>query len=366
VVVSASSFTSGHDLSLRIFQTNTSASLLNVDNCYLELGRTDAPDAWCSSHSLLNRNDPEESEGNIDYLDTWGIPGDVPPIVDMAVAITDGNSSADYSVLAVSQHSDGYYLVTERDKRAAAAGEGLTVWEGENLNVNDSSNVTPSPTSDSGRHSGYYMQNTASAADAWIEYYHQAIDADTSVSASLNARYFAVWRASSQAITLTWRWAMGILEEWIDVSGPFSVQTVDTWEVVDLGTFLPAEFTPEQTWSASWGLLYLIENMPNASTVDIDVIRAYHLDPGDSFLVVKPTTRSPSVVNVWGRKKNVTSQYSAAVSYLGGLWEVAAGNVMTRRSFLDYSPGTLDHYLSSSFTVDLDITPRTRHLLGTV
>lgn len=93
LVVSSEALASGNAHCLRILRRTGDASeatTFYVDQCYLELGRSDTPLGWISYRDIENHNDAVP--GDIPYVDFADIPGDVDAIIKLKVKNTSGAS----------------------------------------------------------------------------------------------------------------------------------------------------------------------------------------------------------------------------------------------------------------------------------
>jgi len=347
----------------RLYITRTAAlatkiSTFVVDAAYLQTGTTTAPDAWCSTSAIYNRCDPVSANPErINYVDVWGVPGDSDAVVKTSVTL----GSVSRTTIIASRHSDGEILAANIDH-----------WiESDELTTTSSSGTwsTGTGTSDNhyqrftkggspGTNSRAYISLTGSNARALLKYPRRLFA--VARASSTTSQFVGVVYAAGEATSLT--------DKTKTSDTGTAVQTVNTWELIDLGLIngyglLPS--SPPSDSDQEVSLNVYVQSAPSSSTNDIDALLLPVL--GDEFVVWvgKENTRSSGGEIVFdGTAKAVVSAASGIYEQTpGGLWYAAPGK-MNRYVFSvvgSSGANTLADTMSVSFTV----YPRTRHLLGT-
>lgn len=333
------------------------ASTFRVDAAYLQTGTSTIPDAWCSASAIYNRNDPVTANPErINYIDMWGVPGDVPGILTTTVATTISAGTKDTIVIA--KYTDGKVNVVD----LAHWIEGETgTWE--YLGGSDS---TPS---DASRSNGEYSRFTANSTPN-VGYYNMfAASGDQGYLDlySVPHRIFLIARSSSANTTFSWSDSNSPL-----VAGGGSavgISAANTWEILDIGYQLPISKTIYENFPESGAAVdpITIEVTPGAAsaTVDIDAILFLPANEDGLIFVRKGTASSaPSDFVIVGSANEVITS-GVSLGLQGGLSTIPPGNKMTRLMFAILNASSQVYTLGDSFDVSLTITPRTRHLLGT-
>lgn len=359
VVVSGTANGSANGVQLRVRRKSTYGATLtvfNVDNAYLQTGTLIAPDGWCSSSSLKNRYDPTSTSAatrqQINYLDVWGIPGDLPATFDYS--LDGGGTGTAESGFVMSALSDGENLVTD--------------W----LHLIDSADSilssTGTTTADASRIDGSYERFSAPGTLATLDPLGGiGTTGFGDWLAKVPARVYAIARTSNLLHTLKLSWDLpGTGQN--DIA---EFDTVNKWELLDLG-LLNVSSDAERAI-----VMFDIDVDITFGTVDIDAL--VFLPAQDEKLVIVPTSEeillSPFFSSFGNDEyithiRSINSQtYAPKITYAGGLWKVHPGNITNRLvlttvgSFSNSNEQEID--IAATTDVSLTVTPSTSHLLGT-
>ena len=347
----------------RLYITRTAAlatkvSTFVVGGAYLQTGTTTAPDAWCSTSAIYNRYDPVSANPErINYVDVWGVPGDSDALVKTAVTL----GSVSRTTIIASRHTDGEILAANIDH-----------WiESDELTTTSASGTWSTGTGTSDNHYQRFTEGGSPGTNSRA--YISLTDSNARALLKYPRRLFAVARASSTTsqfvgVVYAAGEATSLTDKTKTSDTGTAVQTVNTWELIDLGLIngyglLPS--SPPSDSDQEVSLNVYVQSAPSSSTNDIDALLLPVL--GDEFVVWvgKENTRSSGGEIVFdGTAKAVVSAASGIYEQTpGGLWYAAPGK-MNRYVFSvvgSSGANTLADTMSVSFTV----YPRTRHLLGT-
>ena len=313
-----------------------------VDGLFVMVGETVVPDGWCSTSAIQNRYDPTSSaEGRINYVDVWGIPGDVPALVDITATV--GTVASFPYRMHVSRISDGKNLSA-----------GRLYWF-DTLTAGGVISGSYSTVSDANRSGGSYLRYTSTGSGSAI------FTISIPNVAAFNrwpSRIFALTRSSNTAST-------------IGQTGEtrYGYTTVSTWEWVDIGLELPTDrpwddIAPSATATKS----FTVNATTTGVTIDIDAIVMIPVED-DGFLIGESTsyTANDTIYLIADLEHYVVVSGTSGVSgtHLGECWTAKTSNTMNRYIFNVAGVGNV-HALTNTYSVSLGITPRTRHLLGTL
>lgn len=315
------------------------------DGAYIAIGAA-VPDAWCGTLAIENQYAPTVAEANINYWDTWGIPGDADALVDLTLASSTGQGF-------------GFYGFSYFDGVLPAAS--TVHWiESENMSKTTATTATETTGGDgvdahywnlpSGQTSGLFFGNVD-----W-DYLRYS---PTSIH--------AVFRASDSATTIQAR--IGTDETGIPggvtlwTGEAVGIKNTNTWEIVDLGV-------PNLTELQGTGVLLVLEltiTKISASTAFLDGL--FVLPTAHELTYCEIDKYGGSVVTTYTFYTEGGNRVIRATSdkflqpTLGDLWHVKSGNISTRFVFV-FVGQDKEYDLGTGVDIVPVITPRTRHLLG--
>ncbi|MCP5016117.1 MAG: hypothetical protein GY938_12730 [Ketobacter sp.] len=348
----------------RTLANATAARPYLVDGFYLEIDQTVIPNAWCSSSSLENRNDTATgaTESQINYIDVWGIPGDAPAILQTQNDMTGGGVTQSDYIMAM--QTDGKHNVAGV-KHWVENNGGIVyaLLPGEGTQI---TNAAPARTA------GDYLRHTAPASDVVVTATadpYSLVEEAAAFFASPR-RVFAIIRCSSASSTIeianTYYGSVS--------SEPVSVNATNTWELRDLGLITPAPFDSVLEYTTAVGAAgidFEVSNVANA-TFDIDAIMFLPVSAGFMMGAATGAINSALVTPLYtiGKTQEFFSGNSPAINSTNGdVWTVASGERMTRMIFVTHDvlfSGSYGMEILDTWEFTLTITPRTRHLLGTL
>lgn len=337
----------------------TKATTFYVDNLFIMVGTTTIPDAWCSTSAIQNRNDPTSAsaatEARINYVDVWGVPGDSDAVTQTVVEL----GAVTRSTIIASRHTDGAILAAnidhwiESDEFTTTSASGT--WStGTGTSDNHYQRFTEGGSP--GTNSRAYILLTGSSARALLKYPRRIFS--ISRSSSLLSQFVCAVATAGAYIT----------EKTNSSTTGTAVQTVNTWELIDLGLLQGAGVLPDSVPTDAdqeVSLSVHIQSAPSSSTNDIDAL--FIPVVGDEFAVwvgKENTKSSGGEILFNGVTRRVVSEGSGInEDPAGALWYTAPQK-MNRYIFAvvgSSGANTLADTMAISFT----IYPRTRHLLGT-
>lgn len=336
------------------------ASLFAAMNFYVDAAYLDAttdtttiPAAWMSASDLENRGDQDASNpGRICHYDVWGIPGDAHALVRHKItgldgkyfifgAVFDGHDRAD--------QQEHYYDSSEFTTDAASNGTWST------------------GTGQSGNHQYRLTANAGQTATGSM-----SIRLDGSEIRRLLAtprHVFARVRSDSTDARISFRTAF---PAGLEQSQEIGVQNTATYELADIGSLSAPDLYPRDEDSPDTSLpylfLYIDLEVSDGAYIDFDLLWLPWSGINESFAIAEaPLALSSDTLWLDGlRQKAISTQTNGILSAVSGnIWTARPGQLVNRFTMMglgnDYS-----HDLTDAHTISLDITPRTRHLLGTL
>ena len=315
------------------------------------------PRAWVSASYVKNRYDPSISEGNINYLDTFGVAGDMNPVIDVKLKPDDTAVATEYNRLYAYRNLDRLYL-------AATFTHWLEVASPEFIGTNWA-NVA-----DATRTNGNFFRYTDAGSSGET--------ADTPVSSgitnlksllSLPFQVYAICRSSSTTTTLHFNLFVPNSKGFNVISGdPVSVTTPGQWELLELGLSEGVDSLPKELGfgtSTTPDLRLTTANAPLASTFDIDALLFMPSDQSlitDFLELIKNSgigLPPNEAALISGTNKYVTSQlYGIERDSLANYWGGVSGAFMMRHVFgvgADKTTGEYD--INHANIITLEITP---------
>ena len=308
--------------------------LLLIDAVYLETGQTAVPNAWCSTSDIENRYDPTSAnEERINYLDFWGIPGDSDALVQYTVTHT--TTSAD--AIIISNTADkGDSLIQQ-----------IQYWiEDSELSTGASIDWTN-------------QTGTGTSADSYQQLILPSVLDRTAATMTngdeLRKTPLRVF-AGVYMTTTNPGLRMQVGATWTDYK---TVSTANTWELIDYGIIIPSHADVEYPTSSSLGVTLDSDNA-SPGTIRVDFIIVI---PADNFMTIAPDP-SGTIWYVDGKNNNVNNSDRVAWGYLGDIGKLKSGNRSNRLTFFMHTGELFD--LTNTMAISgINVTPRTRHLLGT-
>lgn len=334
--------TNNHRLEITC-ETNGDTSYL--DGAYMEFGAATCPDAFTSHNTIENRYDPRSAatEDNINYVDVWGVPGDAAAIVKQKV---------------------DYVVATNTDHLIAARTEDGTITVNNQVWYVDSADMTTSGSDwsnvvDGTRSGGEYDRNTRNIGVSELIQYDV-----TNISDIMTAprRLFVLARSSDTASQVQLFSALGqtIQEDAVNFTA------ANTWEMIDLGVIHPIQFDGTVYTGGTQSVFKIRVFCAVAGTLDVDA--AWIFPTGYEYLHAGSAASAPSAstdLYIFGADQFIQTNDSPIVwNKVGSLWYANPG--VTNRYVYAIRGSDSAHTIGDSATFTYTITPRSRHLLGTL
>lgn len=351
------------NLRLRIARESanaTRATTWYTDNLFIMVGTETVPDAWCSTSAIKNRYDPAATsaatEGQINYVDVWGVPGDSNAVAKTTVTL----GSVSRTTIMASRHTDGEILAADIDH-----------WIDSNELTTASSSGTWSTQSDANRSNGSYKRFTEGGSPGInSRVYILLTGSDARSFLKYPRRFFIIAKSSST----TSDFVGTLTSSGVSINGVNStdlgtgVANTGTWELLDLGLVDGSGFlanSPPSDSDQEISITTYVQLAPSSSTNDIDAL--FFPVVGDEFAVwtgVTGTKASGGDIVFDGTTKSVISEGSGINENTpGSLWYVSQSKM--NRYIFSVVGSSGSHTLTDTMTVSFVIYPRTRHLLGT-
>lgn len=319
-----------------------------VDVAYLQIDTTTMPDAWCSTISLKNRYDPSVAEANINYLDVFGVPGDLPAKIQAKITATTGNTEA----IRIVSIRDGNDLAEKYpywiDSADFSLDSGWTETADANY-IGGSYSLTNVP------NSGMYML------------YGITDDAEARWLAEIPALVFILGYASNSATTLDV--SFGLAGEYYPVFDGVSPYATSTNTIIEVG--LLNITNDKQAWSetSSPTRFVRIGVSGSSGTARVDGVYIFPLAQYMLSEIRDTGTGLIAIIDGVLDKLYLTFNSPKIANYIGEIPNISAGNKMTRLIFNAIGQSSIPTYELQSITADIvldefQIIPRCSHLLG--
>lgn len=336
----------------------TKASIYVIDAIYLQTGTTTAPAAWMSGAAIQNNSQEFVA---VNHIDTWGIPGDVPALVKLTFAPSSLAVSGNPMQFVAAKARDGKVLAAQHKYRYegeswSSQTAGLGSWS-----VGSTSGISYARFTGSGT-GGFGVINFNLTGQALINF------------ARMTWRVFARVRAS--ATTITFRISLIANSTVVVIGETKRVITANTFSLLDLGLInargVWADLASGAAVTENAQLAVTVQSVNSGQTADVDGFWLLPVQHGGDFLIglIGSTaglwTTAKSLVIDGASREMYLSTSGKKIDYLGELRSVAPGNNMTRMMFLIRRDSDSTHFVTDAMKATLQITPRTRHLLGTV
>jgi hypothetical protein len=331
------------------------ATVFYVDGCYLEYDSSavSVPKvAWISSCNIDNRNDiqstSQATENYLNYIDVWGVPGDV----DAQVRWLFSGATASVSHI-IGKRTDGVILACEH--RHWIEDDEIT------LTGSDWSSQV-----DAARTDGTYIQFTAGGSTDYCTLTLTGSDARGMGRGPL--RCYAIGKASSASNGVYAEYRVG--DVFVANDTVLATNTA-TWELWDLGLINVDGNTPFYDPEVEyWYFVFRLYGVASSGTVDVD---ALVFVPTEEFMITPENSDTINYNVIDGfydrfiEASDVLGQYQYELPVLGTMYRLTPGTVTNRlvvQMHTDTS-GNPDHTLADALQMTAYIKPRTRHLLGT-
>lgn len=356
--------TASNSISLRVVAPVVSTAF--IDGAYMEFGRTDIPNFWSSYFTILNREDVTAgSPERVCHVNYWGISGDMPALVKYIIDPTSlqryityisknvtgvltpdlVDHWADSTELDTTQLGSGTGAWTTIVDASASGGSFLRWTEGTN------------PTTRIG---------FAFASNTWFA------SVDLSAFTAIPRRFFVIAKSNTGTAIIT-------PKVWI---GPNLVFTGDavtvsntSFGLFDCGTInlvnaLPPTPSATGTFFISSFMAGIEQSgMASTDTLDIDAFVFLYADSQDNFLIgiYQRSTAIAYTVDGETEKLYYGSAGNELIPKLGNAWTLKPrllNKVVIVMS--DGSGSGFEFDIDEESTVETQILPRTKHLLGTL
>lgn len=326
------------------------ASTFYADATFVQFGVSDVPNGWCSSSSLKNRYDPTSTSAatqqQINYLDVWGIPGDLPAYVKQTFTT---NSSTDAQSLIVAGRYGGRISPLEIGHFFDSADNSYT------FNV---STVT-----DATRIGGSYLSMSTSSTNRT---YFSIPSSQEPYFADETLRLFAVMQTTGSGGFGRVTVRAGGVDTQV-VTSDISPETINTWSIVDMGTINLTGALPDISTIGGVDIELFFEAGGSSGNLYLDGL--YVIPVGQILFTKLDDVDNNYIIN--GRLEETAIEKNGSYilnQSLGSFRHLlpSEGNRILYISRGDDSSGNIEeHDIDTEFTVELEITPRTSHLLGT-
>lgn len=318
-----------------------------LDGAYLAASTTTAPVAFSSKRNIYNRYDPAVATTNINYLDTWGIPGDAPALLKFDLQPSTGKATQ----YIVGAYADGISHANDVD------------------HYRDSSEFTSLSgtwTTGTGTINNHYFQCSTTGGVLAVAGSSEA-QKISNIYARQPWRVFALAYTSSTAATIQMKYYSGSST----VAGVFVAQSevgqlteTSKWQLVDLGTLNLVDVISEDVTFALSEEIHITQ--ASSQTLRIDGI--FYMPTQNGFNISRhydlTSATSQSVLYDGASDQTYSFATGIRLNSIGRLPILSPGPIMNRLVFivLDGSDNELD--ITAVFPVTLTVTPRTSHLLG--
>ncbi|MCP5016875.1 MAG: hypothetical protein GY938_16645 [Ketobacter sp.] len=351
VSVSSSGLTSGNNHNIRI-TTSGGAATFYAGLAYLKLGTTTIPDCWASQALIYNRGDQTTTNPeHINYIDVWGVAGDVDAVVNHTIDSTLTSSNGELFMLSAWQDRSDMLAVNfehwaEAEDMTATDGGGTWALVTNANAAGESTNNVQRLTAPGG-----------GAGNGTLTY--------TMPYARVPCKVFIRAKASNSASTINLaQTAAG------DATPIIQKQTITlstSWADYEIGL----AFLDKPRGSGEDGGKFNLFVLASAASVTVDIDRFMFVPlSGDGHLALETNLTTPGVMGatdmtVSGEEERAWLTREAVA--LGTYSTIRSGQHMTRLFYNIYesAPGN-NHYLGDIFDVALSVLPRTRHMLSSI
>lgn len=349
---------------LRVFRTSAAGATEGgyfIDGAYLQTNTTVLPTglSWCSANAIENRYDPSAgNKSRINYLDVWGLPGDSDAAITLKVEPL--TSRTDQTGWVIAKSTDGKYPAANLGCVYSATN---AVWT-----------YTPGfmSTADTDALNGTARQNN-SGIGATATFSLTGTDAQLFLSKPRRIFVLGETDTSSSASTIdmiAYIEVVGLDRFNYETTAQASFVNNGEYEWIDLGLINATGVVPDNVPSIS-DVNITIEidyNRSGSEVLKFSGIYAMPLDLQDGLAVLELVVPTEPFWLGNGDGSLIDGALGITRPYTGRIESVASGNKMSRFYFSSYDKDIddLHHNITATLSVSAEITPRTRHLLGTV
>ena len=346
------------------------AATFFVDAAYLATGTTTVPNAWSSYYAISNRADRTTTNPTyVNYIDYWGVPGDMPAFLKMNTD-SSGYSSSNPLINYWSKATDALYSVANAQHWAESDQGSYAVATGGTGAWSDRTGTTDN----------HYKRFTEGVTNngGYVEFGSGFFAlTDTTVNAfwSIPRRVLALCRANTTNVTITGSVVMnfGGTRVTVESNDATGVGAANNWEWVDLGVMnRVGAFSADSSSNVTVSMMSRIDidGLANTETFDIDaVLFLYAQDDGLMTFTTRANGNQIENYRIAGQYESVLSIGNASdiadatEVVIGNCWTVAPGNRVTRTvwAFSDDEDTTV---ITANMGIETTLTPRSRLLLG--
>ena len=344
--------------------TASEITWIHIDGVYLQTGILTAPDAWCSTSSLENRYDPTNSnEERINYLDVWGMPGDLPAFVNYEL---DGSS--------ISDNTPYLYFPRHEDGDGFNAAQLKHWWDDDEMVFGYTGGASPwSTIASAGRSNGQYEQVTGSAFtdNTYFEFSTSSLSEYKALQ-SRPHRIFAVVSTNNTG-TFTIKKRLTGLDVFSTSTLTFedlTLQANTNWQFVDLGLYTPSKYDLSAISDGSETFQYYIDTSSASGQFNIDFVmvlpvgeQAYYNSRASGFGAGSGSELNFDSAN----QQSFTNNGVFHPQSCGSIPHIMPGEVANRMLTVitnDPESSNDEHFLTDAWAFTLTITPRASHLLS--
>ena len=331
------------------------AATFYVDGAYLEYGTTTAPGAWSSARNIDNRCDPvstsQATENYINYLDVFGIPGDAPAQMLLTNTFTD----------AVFDHYQFWSL--EQDGRNLAADIPYVI-ESDDLTMTVGTGVFDATQGVGAYHGGDRARYTEDAGESGCALNYAFNAANTILLAGRALKVVVGCWSDQAAATIAMALKTDVWDGTVQ-SVTAGITVASNWELKTIGVLYPNPLHDSEAATVALDIDVTIDGLTNGDFFEVDCI---FLMPVDKGAIISYHDKDHTIHYIDGPRNTAYTNYAHS-NYIGKPFDLAPGAIMNRLRILNYSstPASADDWvMTNQFPITLEITPRTRHLLGTL
>ncbi len=359
------------DTRIQVFSSAGGNVDAHVDGFYVQEGST-LPPFWTSFYQLSNRHDQTATNPEyVNALDFFGVPGDAPALVNYKMT-----AGASRRTVIVGKGIDGAEpIAKQRHWLETDSGNSYSPWESTTLDGTHTwvESGATGTTGDS------YLQVTHTAtSEGWFRYstYNSVTGSDwAEVRRFLKSprRVFSrVWTndAATQVkvrINLADNTAAAANRINLFDSGYITVSNASQWDIIDFGFFNPADVlpsgVPDET-TVSYEVEFYVNGV-NTKITRFDYLWLPHAWGRDDFMVYRAAAAGATNLDFWflGHEGKVIHEAGGiGGARLGTVWTVAPGPKTTRTTWI---LGDTSNVITDTMSFTIEVTPRTRRLLGT-
>lgn len=374
---------SGGSLSIDIQRKSSDATQITsfrLDSIYIEYDTLDTdaiplyalcpPDGFCSTSKILNNYAPTTgSLDQINFVDTWGLPGDETSLTTISWTLFPSGEKSFY----ISRSGTAFknIVASRRSHWIQNSQSGWTVTETTtNGGWTNVSNVALS--------GGSVRRFTASGGTGTgTHILTEGVGVGAIDTLSGTRHPFLLARTSSTSATISIQIEAGSSTGRTAIfdSGTLSFASannllfMDTGKILNDSGILRAINAELSGLTTTYKITFTVANVPTGQYVDIDALYLPYSDRELAFIqtrVAVPVTVSGGTIYIVGSEKRVViDTRSMGEDVLGSMWLTPSGAELTRYLFF-MTPATNIYTISDNSTIMFYCYPRTSHLLGVI